>query len=113
MLALDTATSSMTIAVLEDGQLIQQSSSNVERNHSLHLMPHIQKLLADLDMKAKDLKAVAVGRGPGSYTGVRIGVTAAKTFAWALGLDLIGVSSLEAMALGGLRQYAASRGGGG
>ncbi|MNQ96241.1 tRNA threonylcarbamoyladenosine biosynthesis protein TsaB [compost metagenome] len=52
-------------------------------------------------MKPRDLRSVAAGQGPGSYTGVRIAVSVAKTFAWSLGLDLVGVSSLEAMALGG------------
>ncbi|MFD0697579.1 tRNA (adenosine(37)-N6)-threonylcarbamoyltransferase complex dimerization subunit type 1 TsaB [Paenibacillus sp. GCM10027628] len=101
LLAIDTSTSSLTVAVLGNGQLIGELSSHAERNHSIGLLPHIQKLLADLELRPRDLDAVAVGQGPGSYTGVRIGVSVAKTFAWSLGLDLIGVSSLEAMALGG------------
>ncbi|MFC5446879.1 tRNA (adenosine(37)-N6)-threonylcarbamoyltransferase complex dimerization subunit type 1 TsaB [Paenibacillus aestuarii] len=100
LLAIDTSTASMTVAVLNNGQMIGELSSHAERNHSIGLLPNIQKLLGDLGLKPKDLQAVAVGQGPGSYTGVRIGVSVAKTFAWSLGLDLIGVSSLEAMALG-------------
>ncbi|OCT11147.1 tRNA N6-adenosine(37)-N6-threonylcarbamoyltransferase complex dimerization subunit TsaB [Paenibacillus pectinilyticus] len=99
-LAIDTSTSAMTVAILENGQLLGEISSHAERNHSLGLLPHIQDLLARLGMKPKDLSAVAAGQGPGSYTGVRIAVSVAKTFAWSLGLDLIGVSSLEAMAIG-------------
>jgi tRNA threonylcarbamoyladenosine biosynthesis protein TsaB len=79
--------------------------TNAERNHSIGLLPNIQELLTSLGLKAKNLKAIAVGNGPGSYTGVRIGVTVGKTFAWSLGLDLVGVSSLEAMALGGRRRW--------
>ncbi|MBD0379663.1 tRNA (adenosine(37)-N6)-threonylcarbamoyltransferase complex dimerization subunit type 1 TsaB [Paenibacillus sedimenti] len=101
LLAIDTSTSSLTVAVLDNGKLIGELTSNAERNHSIGLLPHIQKLLTNLKIRPKDLTAVAVGQGPGSYTGVRIGVSVAKTFAWSLGLDLIGVSSLEAMALGG------------
>ncbi|WNR43905.1 tRNA (adenosine(37)-N6)-threonylcarbamoyltransferase complex dimerization subunit type 1 TsaB [Paenibacillus roseipurpureus] len=100
-LAIDTSTSAMTVAILENGHLLGEISSHAERNHSIGLLPHIQDLLARLGMKPRDLRFVAAGQGPGSYTGVRIAVSVAKTFAWSLGLDLIGISSLEAMALGG------------
>ncbi|KRE75388.1 tRNA (adenosine(37)-N6)-threonylcarbamoyltransferase complex dimerization subunit type 1 TsaB [Paenibacillus sp. Soil750] len=100
-LAIDTSTSAMTVAILENGHLLGEISSHAERNHSLGLLPHIQDLLARLGMKPRDLSSVAAGQGPGSYTGVRIAVSVAKTFAWSLGLDLIGISSLEAMAIGG------------
>jgi tRNA threonylcarbamoyladenosine biosynthesis protein TsaB len=100
LLALDTSTSTMSIAILEDGKLLRETHIHAERNHSLHLMPMIQQLTQAMGMKLADLSGIAVGVGPGSYTGVRIGVTAAKTLAWTLKLPLIGVSSLEAMALG-------------
>lgn len=100
-LAIDTSSSAMTVAILENGKMLGEVSSYAERNHSIGLLPHIQDLLASLQLKPKDLQCVAVGQGPGSYTGVRIAVSVAKTFAWSLSLDLIGVSSLEAMALGG------------
>ncbi|MDR6552179.1 tRNA (adenosine(37)-N6)-threonylcarbamoyltransferase complex dimerization subunit type 1 TsaB [Paenibacillus qinlingensis] len=100
-LAIDTSTSAMTVAVLENGRLLGEVSSHAERNHSIGLIPHIQDLLSSLGMKPRDLRSVVAGQGPGSYTGVRIAVSVAKTFAWSIGLDLIGVSSLEAMAIGG------------
>ncbi|UKS25075.1 tRNA (adenosine(37)-N6)-threonylcarbamoyltransferase complex dimerization subunit type 1 TsaB [Paenibacillus sp. HWE-109] len=100
-LAIDTSSSAMTVALLDNGKRLGEVSSYAERNHSIGLLPHIQELLAKLDLKPQDLQSVAVGQGPGSYTGVRIAVSVAKTFAWSLGLDLIGVSSLEAIALGG------------
>jgi tRNA threonylcarbamoyladenosine biosynthesis protein TsaB len=100
ILAMDTSTASMSIAIVENGQLALESHIHAERNHSLHLMPMIQELIQSAGMKLSDLSGLAVGVGPGSYTGVRIGVTAAKTLAWTLKLPLIGVSSLEAMALG-------------
>lgn len=101
LLAIDTSSSAMTVAILENGIMLGEVSSHAERNHSIGLLPHIQELLASLKLKPKDLQSIAAGQGPGSYTGVRIAVSVAKTFAWSLGLDLIGVSSLEAMALGG------------
>ncbi|QGQ98512.1 tRNA (adenosine(37)-N6)-threonylcarbamoyltransferase complex dimerization subunit type 1 TsaB [Paenibacillus psychroresistens] len=100
ILALDTSTAAMSIAILEQGQLIQETHIHADRTHSLHLMPMIQELIKSVGMKLSDLSAIAVGVGPGSYTGVRIGVTAAKTLAWTLKVPIIGVSSLEAMALG-------------
>ncbi|NEW07047.1 tRNA (adenosine(37)-N6)-threonylcarbamoyltransferase complex dimerization subunit type 1 TsaB [Paenibacillus sp. SYP-B3998] len=112
LLAIDTSTSSMTVAILQDGELIGELSSHAEKNHSIGLLPDIRKLLNSLDLKPKDLSAVAIGQGPGSYTGVRIGVSVAKTLAWSLGLDLIGVSSLEAMALGGSLKDSEAQGSG-
>lgn len=104
-LAIDTSTSSMTLAVLENDHLLGDMHTHAERNHSIGLLPNIRELLTSLELKPKDLQAVVVGNGPGSYTGVRIGVTVGKTFAWSLGIDLVGVSSLEAMALGGRRRW--------
>jgi tRNA threonylcarbamoyladenosine biosynthesis protein TsaB len=100
LLAFDTSTSAMSIAILEEGQLLHEAHIHADRTHSLHLMPMIQELIQAAGMKLSDLAGIAVGVGPGSYTGVRIGVTAAKTLAWTLKLPIIGVSSLEAMALG-------------
>lgn len=99
-LAMDTSTASMTVALLEDGKLLGAIDSRVERNHSLYLVPHIQQLLKDCGRRTDDLQGLAAGVGPGSYTGVRIGVTVAKTMAWTLGRPAVGISSLEAMALG-------------
>lgn len=100
LLALDTSTAVMSVAILEEGRLLKEVHILADRTHSLHLMPMIQELIQACGMKLSELSAIAVGVGPGSYTGVRIGVTAAKTLAWTLKLPIIGVSSLEAMALG-------------
>ncbi|NOU94591.1 tRNA (adenosine(37)-N6)-threonylcarbamoyltransferase complex dimerization subunit type 1 TsaB [Paenibacillus sp. LMG 31456] len=101
LLAIDTSTSSMSVALTRGGELLGELSSKAERNHSIHLIPLIQQLLSSAGIHPRELDAIAVGVGPGSYTGVRIGVTVAKTFAWTHGMDLLGVSSLEALALGG------------
>jgi tRNA threonylcarbamoyladenosine biosynthesis protein TsaB len=109
MLALDTSTRSLTIAVLKDGQLEGEVHSIAERNHSLYLIPSIQTMLREKGLKPSDIDVIAVGIGPGSYTGVRIGVTVAKTIAWMLGVPVIGVSSLQALARGGMRQVVEER----
>lgn len=98
--ALDTSTAALTIALLKDGKVIGESSTEADRNHSIRLLPDIQELLAKHGQKAAGLSGIAVGRGPGSYTGIRMAVTAAKTLAWTLKLPLIGISSLEALAYG-------------
>lgn len=97
-LAVDTATQTLTIAVGERGRLLGETSVVVKKNHSNRLMPLIESLLADLEIAPKDLKGIVAGHGPGSYTGVRIGVTTAKMIAWALDIPLAGVSSLDGLA---------------
>lgn len=99
-LALDTSTAAMTIALMQRGEVVASSDSLSERNHSIRLLPAVEALLAQQGMKAKDLAGIAVGHGPGSYTGIRIGVTVAKMMAWSLHLPLVGISSLEALAYG-------------
>ncbi|MGZ6507174.1 MAG: tRNA (adenosine(37)-N6)-threonylcarbamoyltransferase complex dimerization subunit type 1 TsaB, partial [Tumebacillaceae bacterium] len=97
-LALDTATQSLSIAVGEPGKLLGEATTHVSRNHSVKMMPLLEGLLSNLDIAPEQLTGIVVGRGPGSYTGVRIAVTAAKAFAVALNIPLIGVSSLDGMA---------------
>ncbi|WP_409344150.1 tRNA (adenosine(37)-N6)-threonylcarbamoyltransferase complex dimerization subunit type 1 TsaB [Paenibacillus sp. MBLB4367] len=100
MLAIDTSTATMTVALLAGSAVLGEKHNMSERNHSLYLMPVVQELLSEHGLQPNDLDGFAVGVGPGSYTGVRIGVTAAKTMAWALGKPVYGVSSLEALAYG-------------
>lgn len=104
-LALDTATANMTIAVMRGMQVLAQFESTAWRNHSVRLIPEIQELLQQTGIRMRDIRAIAVGNGPGSYTGVRVGVTVAKTLAWSLDLPLVNVSSIGALALGYVRHY--------
>lgn len=101
LLAVDTSTAAMSVALLEGEQLVRESLYHAERNHSIFLLPMIHALLLQQEQELANLQAVAVGIGPGSYTGIRIGVTTMKTIAWSCKLPIVGVSSLEAMALGG------------
>lgn len=100
MLALDTSTATLSVALLSEGKTIAVVQSQEERNHSVRLVHEIREMIRSHGFAMDDLQVVAAGKGPGSYTGIRIGVTAAKTIAWSLNIPLIGVSSLEAMALG-------------
>ncbi|MNO75202.1 tRNA threonylcarbamoyladenosine biosynthesis protein TsaB [compost metagenome] len=101
LLAFDTSTSSLAVAVMENGRLLAERNIHAERNHSAYLVTAIDEALSSAGIRKNELDAIAVGVGPGSYTGIRIAVTTAKTLAWALKLPVYGVSSLEALGLGG------------
>ena len=77
--------------------LLAESFQNNGKTHSATLMPMAERLLSDCGVKPMDLDYIAVAKGPGSFTGVRIGVSAAKGLGWAAEKPLIGVSTLEAM----------------
>lgn len=102
-LALDTSTSSMTIALFQQGRVIAEYGDHADRNHSIRLVPAIRELVASAGLRMSELGGIAAGNGPGSYTGIRIAATVAKTLAWSLNIPLIGVSSLEALAYGAAR----------
>jgi len=97
-LGIETANAPLSIAVVRDGQVIAEIVQNIKLTHSAGAMPAIEDVLARANIKPSELDAIAVSEGPGSYTGVRIGVTLAKTLAWTLQKPLIGISSLKALA---------------
>lgn len=98
ILAIDTSTSVLGIALMSDEKIYAESITNLKTNHSIRLMPTIEHIFNEVGWDPKDINLVAIAKGPGSYTGIRIGVTTAKTYAWTLKVPLIGVSTLEAMA---------------
>lgn len=98
VLAIDTSNQAMSIAVLDDEKVIGEITTNIKRNHSERLMPAIDELMKDVQWQPSDLNRIVVAKGPGSYTGLRIGVTVAKTLAWTLGVELVGISSLKTLA---------------
>lgn len=98
ILAIDTSNLPLSIAVVTEERVLSEWTSSVMRNHSERLMPLLESMLREAGLKPKDIDLIAVAQGPGSYTGVRIGVTTAKTMAWALQKPLVGVSSLMALA---------------
>lgn len=100
ILALDTSNHPMSIALVEDDQLKATTTLNTVRNHSIYVLPTIDELMHRVNWKPEDLDRVVVAKGPGSYTGIRIAVTTAKTLAMTLGIDLVGISSLETVAAG-------------
>ncbi|SCC01142.1 tRNA (adenosine(37)-N6)-threonylcarbamoyltransferase complex dimerization subunit type 1 TsaB [Weissella bombi] len=97
-IAFDTSNQPLSVALFEDDQLIDQRETNVQRNHSTQLLPFIDELVRQANWTPQDLDNVIVSQGPGSYTGLRIAVTTAKTLAFTLGLTLTGISSLALLA---------------
>lgn len=100
LLALDTATPVTAVALLDEEKVLGESHQPA-RSHSLTLLPALDRLLADNSVSRDRLGAVAVGVGPGSFTGVRVGLALAKTISFALKIGLVGVSTLGALARNG------------
>jgi tRNA threonylcarbamoyl adenosine modification protein YeaZ len=94
-LAFDTATSAATCALLRDGEVVGERTSR-----AVGVLADAEQLLESAAARPRDLTALVVGTGPGSFTGVRIGLSAARTLAFALELPLAGVSTLAALAAG-------------
>lgn len=101
VLAMDTSTFVMGVAIADGGVVLGEIHTNLKKNHSLRLMPAISKLMEEANLLPEELDRIVVAHGPGSYTGVRIGVTTAKTLAFALDVPIVGVSTLEAFAQNG------------
>ncbi|QJI69104.1 tRNA (adenosine(37)-N6)-threonylcarbamoyltransferase complex dimerization subunit type 1 TsaB [Staphylococcus haemolyticus] len=98
LLMIDTSNQPMSIAIMQDDTVLAETTSEDKRDHSSQLMPGIQHLFEEAKIEKNDIDGIVVAKGPGSYTGVRIGVTTAKTLAYALNTKLYGVSSLAALA---------------
>ena len=96
--ALESSAKPASAAVCSDGELLGQYFQNNGLTHSRTLMAMAESLLINLGISISDIDMIAVSKGPGSFTGVRIGVSAAKGLAWGLGKPVCGVSTLEAMA---------------
>ena len=98
ILAFETSAKAASVALTENGKLLGEGYQNTGLTHSQTLMVMAEDVLKQCGKTAADVNAVAVAEGPGSFTGVRIGVAAAKGFAWGKEIPCYGVSTLEAMA---------------
>ena len=100
LLTFETSAKAASVALFEDRKLLAEAYQNTGLTHSQTLMVMAQDLLKQCGRTPQQVQALAVAAGPGSFTGIRIGVAAAKGFAWGKELPCWGVSTLEAMALG-------------
>ena len=94
-LSIDTASDLASIALSRDGEVVAENAWQCRRNHTVELLPAIDRLLNDKGVAKGDLTAVFVSTGPGMYTGLRVGIAIAKGLARALGLPMAGVGRLE------------------
>ncbi|WP_276360821.1 tRNA (adenosine(37)-N6)-threonylcarbamoyltransferase complex dimerization subunit type 1 TsaB [Daejeonella sp. H1SJ63] len=104
ILLIETATSTCSVALSENGNIIAVKEVNERNIHASHITLFIGEVMQQAGKKYSDLNAVAISKGPGSYTGLRIGVSTAKGLCYALDIPLIGVDTVEAMASGMLGQ---------
>ncbi|RAP73720.1 tRNA (adenosine(37)-N6)-threonylcarbamoyltransferase complex dimerization subunit type 1 TsaB [Paenibacillus montanisoli] len=100
VLALDTSTASLAAALVRGDEVLRDIQSLAERNHSVHTVSVVKSLLTECGIQPEELAGIAIGQGPGSYTGMRIAVAVGKTLAWVWQKPLVGVSSLEALGYG-------------
>lgn len=98
ILAVDTSATAASVAVAEENKLIGEFSINTALTHSQTLIPMMDELLKNIGLSVNDIDAVAVNAGPGSFTGVRIGVAAVKGIAFPNNLPCVSISTLESMA---------------
>lgn len=98
ILALETSSKVSSVAVAEDNRLLAEITTESKLTHSKTLIPHIEKVLKLANKEKSDMEKIAVSIGPGSFTGLRIGLAAAKAIAYALNIPLYGVPTLKSLA---------------
>lgn len=98
-LYIDTANDDLVLAILENDKLLNKLEKSCKNEHSVYTVSYLDELLKSCNLLPNDIDKIMVVNGPGSFTGVRIGVTVAKTYAYILKKDIILVSSLKALAL--------------
>ncbi|MFH1484711.1 MAG: tRNA (adenosine(37)-N6)-threonylcarbamoyltransferase complex dimerization subunit type 1 TsaB [Chloroflexota bacterium] len=95
LLAIDTSTETLSVALAVEERVVSELSWHSEQNHTRELLPAVDFLLRQAKATIKDVSAVVVAKGPGSYNGLRVGMSTAKGLCLALGIPLVGVGTLE------------------
>ena len=98
ILSIDTSSKICSVAVLDNKNVLKEENLNNGLTHSESLMPLIEQILIDTNLALKDINLIVCDLGPGSFTGIRIGVATTKAFRDSLNIPTVGVSSLEALA---------------
>lgn len=98
LLHIDTSNQPLSVSITDGDSVLAEFNSGMRINHSITLMSQVESLLNYTGLTMKDIEGITIAHGPGSYTGLRIGVTAAKTLAYTLDIPLYSVSSLAALA---------------
>lgn len=106
LLALDTSTPAVTVALHDGSRLLAEATTIDARRHTEVLMPHVVEVLRAAGADRRDLTRIAVGAGPGPFTGLRVGLAAARTLGAALEVPVVGVCSLDVTAFGAMCESA-------
>lgn len=104
-LFIDTSFSDVSIAILKDNKIISSIQNNIPNEHSIYAHPYIEKVLKDSNTLPKEIDNIMVVNGPGSFTGVRIGLTIAKVYAYLENIPVTLISSLKTLALSEKGEY--------
>ena len=105
IIALDTATEACSVALLEDGAIVAERFEVAPRQHASLILPQLETVLSEAEWSLGDISALAFGRGPGAFTGVRIAASVAQGIAFAADLPVLPVSDLAALALDLQREH--------
>ena len=106
---IDTSLSDVSIALIKDGKLISKINNNIPGEHSIYVTKYVDDILKENDLSPKAVDEIIIVNGPGSFTGIRIGVTIAKTFAYLQNIRIVSISSLLARVIGEHSKYILSK----
>ena len=102
---IDTSLSDVSIALIKDGKLLSKINNNIPGEHSIYVTKYIDDILKECNLSPKDVDEIIVVNGPGSFTGIRIGVTIAKIFAYLEKIRIVSITSLQARVIGIKSKY--------
>ena len=94
-LTIDTSTDTASIAIVQNNEVLAESAWRCQQNHTVELLPHLAQLLNETKVALQSTSCIIVAKGPGSFTGLRVGISTAKGLAFSLGIPIIGISTLE------------------
>ncbi len=97
-LAIDTSTDTASLALVQDSEVLAELTWHCGQNHTTQLLPHLSHLLNQADLSLQSADCIIVARGPGSYNGLRVGISTAKGLAFSLDIPIVSISTLEAEA---------------
>jgi tRNA threonylcarbamoyl adenosine modification protein YeaZ len=95
LLAIDTSTDTASLALVQDGEVLAELTWRCEQNHSSQLLPRLIGLLGWANLGPRAISGIIVAKGPGSFNGLRVGISTAKGLAFGLGIPIVGLSTLE------------------
>ena len=94
-IAIDTSTDTASLALVQDGEVLAELTWRCGRNHSVELLPRLTHLLNQIGANLQSVSCIIVAKGPGSYNGLRVGISTAKGLAFSLGIPIVGIGTLE------------------